>query len=201
MEPSQQVVVIHGGNVFNSQDDFISSLKNKEVTRDSFKRKVDWKANLQKELGISYEVFAPHMPESDNATYDLWKIWFEKMIPFLSDNVIMVGHSLGAIFLVKYFSQEDFTKKIDGLFLVSAPFEGSDDDPLGTFQRTDSVDGLKTQVEKIFLYHSTNDEVVPYAHMEKYHELLPTAIVRTFCDRGHFFIESFPEIVADIRLI
>ena len=201
MEPSQQVVVIHGGNVFNSQDDFISSLKNKEVTRGSFKRKVDWKANLQKELGISYEVFAPHMPESDNATYDLWKIWFEKMIPFLSDNVIMVGHSLGAIFLVKYLSQEDFTKKIDGLFLVSAPFEGSRDEPLGTFKRPNSLEKLSFSAQNIFLYHSEDDPVVPYAHMEKYHELLPNAIVRTFSDRGHFFLESFPEIVADILSI
>ncbi len=201
MESSQQVVVIHGGNVFNSQDDFISSLKNKKVTRDSFKRKVDWKANLQKELGTSYEVFTPRMPENDNATYDLWKIWFEKMIPFLSDNVIFVGHSLGAIFLVKYLSQEDFTKKIDGLFLVSAPFEGSRDEPLGTFKRPNSLEKLNACTENIFLYHSKDDPVVPYVHMEKYHQLIQKATMQSFLGREHFNQEYFPEIVKDIRSI
>ena len=40
-----------------------------------------------------------------NARYEEWKIWFERMIPFLNDNVILVGHSLGGIFFVKYLSE------------------------------------------------------------------------------------------------
>jgi len=196
---SRQIIVIHGGTVFSSHEAYISSLKTKNITVDSFKRSTNWKMSLQKELGDSYEVFAPRMPNGDDAVYGEWKIWFERMIPFLSDDVDIIGHSLGALFMVKYLSSECFSKHINRLFLVSAPFEGSNDDPLESFQRTGSIDSLKTQTEKIFLYHSTDDTIVPYAHMEKYRALLPDATVRTFSDRGHFFLKSFPELIEDIR--
>ncbi len=63
------------------------------------------------------------MPNKTNAQFEEWKIWFEKFIPFLNDGVILVGHSLGGVFLAKYLSENKFPKKIGGVFLVSAVYE------------------------------------------------------------------------------
>ena len=67
--------------------------------------------NLDKVLGGGYEVLIPQMPNSQNARYSEWKILFEKIISILDDEIILIGHSLGGIFLVKYFSENDYAKK------------------------------------------------------------------------------------------
>lgn len=50
-----------------------------------------------------FKVIKPEMPNKDMARYSAWKLWFEKHLPFLdSEKLIVIGHSLGAIFLIKY---------------------------------------------------------------------------------------------------
>src|SRR5262245_46218365 len=103
MKSKKQVLVIHGGDFFDSRKEFIESLQKEEVTMEdlipSAKR---WKDNLQSDLGKSYEVLFPKMPIKEDARYDEWKMWFEKIIPFLKQDAVLVGHSLGGIFLARY---------------------------------------------------------------------------------------------------
>ncbi|MDR0860064.1 MAG: alpha/beta hydrolase [Candidatus Peribacteria bacterium] len=54
------------------------------------------------------------------------------------------------------------------------------------------------QVDTIFLYYSKDDPVVPSAQTEKLAELLPSAKLFTFSDRGHFSQSDFPELLANI---
>ena len=54
-------------------------------------------------------------------------------------------------------------------------------------------------VPHIFLYHSRDDEVVPFAHLKLYAAQLPLATVRTFDGRGHQFGNELAEVAADIR--
>lgn len=61
------------------------------------------------------------------------------------------------------------------------------------------IPNIQTQVDQIFLYHSTDDDIVPYAHTEKIKAYLPAAKLITFTDRGHFFGElTFPELLENI---
>jgi hypothetical protein len=60
------------------------------------------------------------MPNPMNARYNEWKILFKKIVLLLDDNVILIGHSLGAIFLVKYLSENKFPKKNSGNFISFA---------------------------------------------------------------------------------
>ena len=99
----QQVVVIHGGRTFPTYEEYLHSLKTREITAEKFKLQKDWKESLQNELGEEFEVFNPKMPNGNNAVYEEWKIWFERMLGFLGDNAVLIGQSLGGIFLVKYF--------------------------------------------------------------------------------------------------
>jgi len=48
------------------------------------------------------------------------------------------------------------------------------------------------------LYHSTDDDVVPYVHAEKIKSYLPKAKLITLTDRGHINQPEFPEILENI---
>jgi len=198
---SKQVVVIHGGTTFDSYEEYIEFLKNREVDIDTFKYGPGWKNSLQKNLNGSFEVLLPRMPNSNNAKYEEWKIWFERLIPFLEDGVILVGHSMGGIFLPKYLSENDFPKKIRATILVAAPFDDETEETLDTFRLPNSIKGFGEQSGKIFLYQSKDDPEVPFGEVDKYKKLIPQATLRIFEDRGHFNTEEFPEIVEEIKNI
>ena len=172
----------------------------KEVTLDYFKSKLDWKSNLQKELGENYEVLSPRLPNKENAQYADWKIWFERMIPFLADDVISIGHSLGALFLLKYLSENVLSKKIKAIFLIAPPFdEGAGCEPLGTFKLTSGLNLYKNQIGRISFFFSNDDLVVPPYHREKYQQSLPEARFNVFEDRRHFGQLEFPELIKEIK--
>ncbi len=196
---TQQVLVIHGGNAFDKYEDYLDYLKSSEINLERLKSK-GWKSNLQEDLGEEFDVLQPKMPNSMNARYKEWKIWFEKIIPLLDEQVIFVGHSLGGIFLAKYLSENDYPKKIKALFLIAAPFDKSEES-LVDFVLDQPLDNLKNQIENIYLYHSQDDVVVPISHLEGYKKELPNAQTRIFENRGHFNMEHFPEIVEDLKRI
>lgn len=196
---TQQVLVIHGGDAFDKYEDYLDYLKSSEINLERLKSK-GWKSNLQEDLGEGFDVLQPKMPNSMNARFKEWKIWFEKIIPLLDEQVIFVGHSLGGIFLAKYFSENDYPKKIKALFLIAAPFDKSEDS-LVDFVLDQPLDNLKNQIENIYLYHSQDDVVVPISHLEGYKKELPSAQTRIFENRGHFNMEHFPEIVEDLKKI
>jgi uncharacterized protein len=194
----KQVVVIHGGNSFDSYEKFIDSLRNCEVTLESFLPRTDWKATLTQELGEDFEVLAPRMPNGHNARYEEWKIWFERMIPFIQDDgVALIGHSQGGIFLAKYLSENKFPKKIAGLFLVAAPH--IDTREIGDFALGESLSGVVEQCGNIHLFQSQDDPVVPFGEVERYKKEFPAAEMHLFKDREHFNQKDFPEIIKEIK--
>jgi len=152
-------------------------------------------------LGDTYEVLTPRMPNSNNAKYIEWKIWFEKLFPFLYGEVILVGHSLGASFLAKYLSEEQFPKKILATLLIAGPYDSDGDRPMVEFTLPNSLALFEEQGGTISLYHSKDDPVVAFSELSKYQKALPNAKITSFEDRRHFNQESFPEIVIDIQSI
>ena len=194
----RQIVVVHGGHVSTPAENILDYLKNKNVTADDFKLRKGWKEWLNEVLGNEFEMFYPQMQNKLTSEYLEWKTWFEKLFPFLNDGVILVGHSLGAIFLVKYLSENDFPKKIRALFLVAAPFDNDEGKTMGSFTLGRDFSKLTNQVPEIFLYHSKDDPTVPFFDFEKYKEKLPQAKFFSFEDRGHFNTETFEELASQI---
>ena len=117
----KQVVVIHGGDTFDSYEEYLSYLKNTKVNLERFKHE-GWKDSLEKNLGKNYEVISPEMPSWNNAKYLEWEVYFENLIHHVRPNAIFVGHSLGSIFLAKYFSENEYPKKALAVLLVSTPY-------------------------------------------------------------------------------
>lgn len=194
----KQILIIHGGNAFEKYEDYLSYLKNKEVSIDKLNFK-DWKRSLGEVLGNEYQVLNPQMPNSQNARYSEWKIWFERLIPILDDTVVFIGHSLGGIFLAKYLSENSYPKKIKAIFLIAAPFNTKDEHPLVDFVLSNDLSSFSKQCENIFLYQSKDDEVVPYSNVLNYQKFIPDAKVRIFENRKHFNQTELFEIVSDIK--
>ena len=196
----KQIVFIHGGSDFRSYEEFISYIKNEPVKISSFQIKKRWKQTLDQDLGEDYQVFTPEMPNKQNAHYEEWKIWFERLIPFLQNDVILVGHSLGGIFLAKYLSENTFPVAIKATILISAPYDDTNlEPPLGDFKLTSPLDKLGEQGGGIHLLHAKDDPVVPFSHSESYHNILPNSNLILLESGGHFLEPQFPELINLIK--
>lgn len=190
----RQVLVINGGDSFKSYREVISFLKKRRIDFKRYKKaQTSWKATLRKTLGKKFEVIQPDMPNKWNAKYIEWKIWFEKFIPHLNREVVLVGHSLGGLFLAKYLSENRFPKKICATHLVAPAWSEGD------FTAPKDLKRFALQGGKIFFYQSEDDPIVPFANVLKYQKALPHASVRIFRHRGHFNQPKFPELVRDIK--
>ena len=193
----KQIIIIRGGDAFVTEEKYLDYLRKKEVSREYFYPRKSWKNDLSQELGADWEILIPRMPCQDNAKYAEWKIWFERLFPFVENGTILLGSSLGGIFLAKYLSENKFPKKISALFLVAAPH--SDMEGLESFTLEKSLKGVAEQCSIIHLYQSQDDVVVPMKEVEKYQKELPGAKMHIFKDRGHFKQKHFPEIVEEIK--
>lgn len=156
-------------------------------------------------LGGRFESLLPLMPNKNNARYQEWKIIFDKVAHIAKRSAILIGHSLGGIFLAKYLSENKFPKRIKAVVLIAAPFDGSTDpkggDTITSFELPRSLAKLSRQAKLIYLLHSQDDPVVPFEHLRKYQRALPDAKVVVFKTKGHFNQEKFPEIVKLIKSI
>lgn len=198
----QQVIVLHGGNIYSSYKEFISTLKKKDIVIERLRQKRDWKSSLQKTLGKKYDILAPSMPNRDNAKYKEWKLWFEKLIPLFDENAIFIGHSLGALFLLKYFSEEPYPKHIQALFLVGAPYNVERvafAKESGFVLQQTVLESFPQKIKHIYLYHSKDDTVVPFESYTEFKKIFPRAKGKSFTNRGHFNDSTFPEIVEAMK--
>lgn len=200
----RQVFFIHGGDSFSKREDFLRSLSTKPLRNLPSNTSVDfWTKSLAEDLGEEYEVFMPKMPNSQNANYLEWSIWFERHFAYLRDNVILIGWSLGGMFLAKYLSEKSFPHKIKALFLLAAPC-GNQNDPegndCGSFQfETSILSKLEEKGLVTSIWHSTDDFVVPYEQALEYKSHLNKAKLVTFDDKNHFLLPNFPELLTAIK--
>ena len=154
--------------------------------------------SLQEVLGVEYHVLFPRMPNEESPDNDAWMAQIAKELASLDGKVILVGHSAGGAVLLKYLLKEDVSKPIAGIFLISIPYWGPDDEQGDEYTLQE---GFASQLPKgvpIFLYHSRDDEWVPFAHLAMYAKKLPQAIIREFDGRGHQFNNDLSEVAADI---
>ena len=199
MKKKIQVVIIHGGSTFKTKKDYLNMLKRRKV---SLEKRKNWASDyLDKELGKNFQVIRPSMPLKENAKYEDWKIVFEKYIPLLNKEVILMGNSLGGIFLAKYLSENKFPRKILATFLTCAPFNDShsDEDLAGGFKLKSDISRLENNTNLTMLF-SADDECVPVYHAEQYKKKLSKAKIIIYKSKnGHFNVPTFPEIIKMIK--
>jgi uncharacterized protein len=196
----QQVILIHGGFTFDTYEEYLQSLIDSSVTPEKFKTSRHWQDTLHKEFDADFEVFTPRMPNRNNARYHEWCIWFEKMLPFINDNVILVGYSLGGVFLAKYISENSFPKRIKALILVATPLDTIGlTESVGDFAFRVPTSDFSVQTGSTYLVFSEDDPAVPFERVAEYKKVLSNCHAVTFSNRGHFYQETFPELVELIQ--
>ncbi len=200
MKQKTQIFFIHGGMTFRNREDYLDFLKNRTI---SIEDKIRWSKNyLDNKLGEYCKIIRPRMPLQDNAKYNEWKIHFERYFDQLDDNIILIGSSLGGIFLAKYLSENIFPKKILSVYLVGPPFDDTliGEDLVGGFEPQSNLSMIERNCKNINLLFSKDDDCVPVSHAEKFREKLKNANIVIYENKnGHFNISEFPEIVEMIK--
>ena len=200
MKKKIKVLVIHGGETFKNDKDYVRYIKTKKV---SLEKRTTWAGEyLEKALGGKFHIVRPRMPLQDNAKYRDWKIMFEQYLQLLESPFILIGNSLGGIFLAKYLSENKLHKKAFAVYLTCAPFDDTlpGDDLVGGFKLKTDLSLLEKNTKNLHLLFSKDDPVVPPTQAEKYRQKLPTADIVIYKNKkGHFDISTFPEIIKMIK--
>lgn len=200
MKKKTQIFMIHGGMTFKNRKDYLHYLKTKEV---SVEKREKWaEGYLDKELSKKFQIIRPHMPLSENAKYEDWKVYFERHFPYLRNNIILIGSSLGGIFLAKYLSEHKFPKKILSIYLVCPPFDNTcfHEDLVGGFRLKSNLSLIEKNSKNLALLFSKDDDDVPVSHAEKYRKKLKNPRIIIYKSKnGHFKISKFPEIVKMLK--
>jgi predicted alpha/beta hydrolase family esterase len=130
------------------------------------------------------------------------KVHFERHFPYLRNNNILIGSSLGGIFLAKYLSENRFPKKILSTYLICPPFDNTilGEDLVGVFKLKSDLSMMEKNSKNLKLLFSKDDDCVPVSHAEKYRKKLKNAEIVIYKSKnGHFKISEFPEIVQMIK--
>lgn len=195
----QQIMVIHGGTTFEKYDDYLRFLETKPLRVDSLLYRPGWKELLQSNLGNSYQVLLPTMPNKTNARYNEWKTWFTHVSELLGDDCILIGHSLGAIFLAKYLSEHEVSFKIKATILIAAPFNDAATEDLTDFKIDSLTPLLEKQAGKLIFFNGPDDPSVDIAEVEHYKQYVPGAEFYTLPAPDHFVRTDFPELIARVK--
>jgi len=201
MREKSKIILIHGGNTFRSKRDYLSFLRNSDV---KLLKNQKWQNEyLDNELGEEYDIIRPIMPLKENAKYTEWKIFFEKYLQLVKTNYILIGNSLGGIFLAKYLSENKLINMPQSVFFVCPPFDNTllGEELLGGFKLKSDLSIIERNCNKVHFMFSKDDNIVPINHSLKYKKRLPNSHFHIYESKnGHFKISKFPELIELIKI-
>lgn len=154
-----------------------------------------WLPWLQKQLlmkGILAQT--PEMPESYKPDYTKWKNEFEKLS--IDDKTILVGHSSGGGFLVRWLSENKINV---GNVVLVAPWLDPEREITDTFFDFEIDPELYTRTNSLEIYLSNDDQdVIDSVNMIM--KAIPEAKLIKFENMGHFSYDEmgkhdFPELL------
>lgn len=159
-----------------------------------------WRPWLKEQLEArGIEVATPEMPIPYEPDYQTWSAVFEQFP--INEETILVGHSCGGGFLVRWLSEHKI--KVGKVVLV-APWV----DPHGKFApnmfKDLQIDSrIPERTAGMTMFCSTDDEPEELESFAILKEKLPTMVVKQYTDKGHFTIDDmktteFPDLLQAI---
>ncbi|HKH92050.1 MAG TPA: alpha/beta hydrolase [Gemmatimonadaceae bacterium] len=155
--------------------------------------------NLRSELGPTYEIRYPVMPNEADPKYGIWKPALQRELAALDPGAIVIGHSIGGTILIHVLAERTLHSDLGAICLISAPFIGPggwESDEIEA--RPDLGEWLPSDVP-IYFYHGRDDDSVPIAHVELYANAVPRAQVRRLAGRDHQLDNRITEVATDIQ--
>ncbi|MFB6116869.1 MAG: alpha/beta hydrolase [Candidatus Nanosalina sp.] len=193
-----ETILIDGGMTFRTRKDYLDFLREREVELDPER---NWAKTGYLEEKLNSKLIRVDMPCRENAKYEEWRITFDKYISKLPEQIILVGFSLGGTFLAKYLSEHDISKEVISTYLIAPPFDSEmpEEDLAAGFKPGEDLSKLEENTEKLELFFSEKDDVVPVKHAEKFQKYLSDAEIELYNKNSHFQVKKFPEIVEKIN--
>ncbi|MEK7497172.1 MAG: alpha/beta hydrolase [Patescibacteria group bacterium] len=165
-----------------------------EATRTYDKQWIPWLK--QKLLALSIETITPLMPNPWAPNYQAFKQEFEKCA--VDENTVLVGHSCGTAFLVRWLGESK--QQIKKLILVGPwKIPDKDDENRKDFYLYPIDESIKSHVKEIIMFTADNEYEDGKKSLEIYHEVLGGGIIN-LPGRGHYTLrfmgtEEFPELL------
>jgi predicted alpha/beta hydrolase family esterase len=159
-----------------------------------------WIPWLQKQLIIrDIKTDTPEMPYSYKPQYSIWKTEFERFE--ITQNTILIGHSVGAGFLIRWLS-ENKDIKTGKVILVAPSIDPYKKSETGFCDFEIDKDLIK-HTEKISIFTSDNDSENINESVKILKTKIPDIKVITLKGKGHFIpsdtgTDKFPEILEEI---
>jgi predicted alpha/beta hydrolase family esterase len=157
--------------------------------------------SLRRELGPGYDVRYPRMPNEADPSYTAWKAALAQEIAALDDGAILIGHSLGGTMLINALAEAPPNRNLAGVFLIAAPFVGAGGWPSDDIKPTADLGARLPAKTPIHLYHGSEDDIAPFAHVDLYEEAIQGAIVHRLFGRDHQLNDDLAEVAAGVRAL
>lgn len=159
-----------------------------------------WLPWLQAQL-LKHDIIAatPEVPNSYKADWEAWRREVERFE--MEPETILVGHSCGGGFWVRYLSEHP-DLKVNKVVLV-APWIDPDSDETGDFFEFTIDPDLASRTKGLTIFHSDNDMGNVQKSVAVLRENIKNATYREFHKYGHFCYENmqtdkFPELLEEI---
>lgn len=199
MKSKKQILIVHGGSTYSSRKNYEKVLHSIKV---SLQKRKHWRRDYMPKKLKGFQCIETKMPLLENAKYKDWKVMFEKYLEITNKDIILMGQSLGGIFLAKYLSEHKLDKNIIATYLIAPPFDNtiSQEELVGGFELKKDISLLKEQSKNLHLFFSKDDPIVTPQHARKFAKQLGKEHIIMFESKnGHFRIDTFPEIVKLIK--
>jgi predicted alpha/beta hydrolase family esterase len=178
-----QVLFVRGGGAEGAHDEWDNKLVE----------------SLERELGPSYQIRYPQMPNEADPKYARWKAVLKKEFGRLNDGAILVGHSIGGTILINTLAEESPHFTFSGIFLLAAPFVGEGGWPSDDIKPMSDLGKRLSAQTPVYLYYGSGDETIPPEHARLYAMAIPQAVIRRLIGRDHQFNNDMSEVAADIQ--
>jgi len=155
-----------------------------------------WFPWLQKQL-LVHDIKAD-TPEVPMAFDPQWELWTKEVERFeIGPDTMLVGHSCGGGFWVRYLSEHKDLKV--GKVVLVAPSLGKNWDKRGFFDFTIDSD-ISKRAESITIFYANNDQPAILGAVKTLQQQIPGIKMREFPGLGHFTVEdmknsAFPELL------
>lgn len=142
-----------------------------------------------------YQVFNPELPRAYKPIYEDWLKIFQQFP--LDEETVLVGHSCGGGFLLRYLSENDV--KVDKVVLVAPWLDPRKHLETGFFDFSiDPKVSNKSQCTTIFVSSDDGEDVL--TSVATLTKAVPGVTVKQFTDKGHFTFgdmgqKEFPELL------
>jgi predicted alpha/beta hydrolase family esterase len=155
--------------------------------------------SLSRALGPDWTIRYPHMPDEGDPRYQAWKAALLAEFENLDDGAILIGHSFGGSVLIHALAEAWPEFEPGALILIAPPFFGpggwdSEDFAAGSDFAEELPEGLP-----VLIYHGSEDDTVPFAHIELYAMAIPDAVVCALPGRDHQLDNDLADVARDIR--